>query len=171
MMHGIPFDKMKIIFEEIKFLRATSMQKNQDILITITIHRGTALKKIFFYYFEIKHFIPASGKFEIIEGKSGIAEGTIKHVENYSPSDITPPEKENATFLQEADFYKEMRLRGYYHRKLFRAVKEIREDGLTGKIKWNSDWTTFMDCLIQFQVLLKDTRMLILPTSIRKVSD
>lgn len=71
--------------------------------------------------------------------------------------------------MQEPDFYKEMRLRGYYHRGLFRAVKEIRDDGLTGKIKWNADWTTFTDCLIQFQVLMRDTRMLILPTNVRKM--
>lgn len=84
-------------------------------------------------------------------------------------SEISVPKKENAIFLKEPDFYKEMRLRGYYHRGLFRAVTEIREDGLEGKIRWNADWTTFMDCLIQFQVLMKDTRMLILPTSIRKM--
>lgn len=84
-------------------------------------------------------------------------------------SEISFVENDAAIVLQEADFYKEMRLRGYYHRGLFRAVREIRDDGLAGKIKWNADWTTFMDCLIQFQVLMKDTRMLILPTSVRKM--
>lgn len=79
------------------------------------------------------------------------------------------PENDKAIVLKEPDFYKEMRLRGYYHRGLFRAVKEIREDGLSGKVKWNADWTTFMDCLIQFQVLMRDTRMLILPTSVRRM--
>lgn len=32
--------KMKVVFEDVKFLRATSLQKNQDILVTIAIHRG-----------------------------------------------------------------------------------------------------------------------------------
>lgn len=111
----------------------------------------------------------ASGRFEIIEGKSAIAQGCIKPAEGVELSEINVPENEAAIVLQESDFYKEMRLRGYYHRGLFRAVKEIRDDGLAGKIKWNADWTTFMDCLIQFQVLMKDTRMLILPTSVRKM--
>ena len=78
-------------------------------------------------------------------------------------------ENKDAVKLSESDFYKEMRLRGYYHQGLFRAIKEIRDDGLEGKIKWNDEWVTFMDCLIQFQVVMKDTRMLILPTSIRKM--
>lgn len=84
-------------------------------------------------------------------------------------AEIEVQENKDAIFLQEPDFYKEMRLRGYYHRGLFRAIKEIRDDGLTGKVKWNADWTTFMDCLIQFQVLMRDTRMLILPTNVRKM--
>jgi fatty acid synthase, animal type len=150
MMHGIPQMQMKVVFEDVKFMRATSLQKNQDIVVTIAIHR-------------------ASGKFEIIEGRSAIAQGTIKLDEFIELSDIDVPELDHAITLQEPDFYKEMRLRGYYHRGLFRAIREIREDGLEGKIKWNNDWTTFMDCLIQFQVLMKDTRMLILPTSVRKM--
>lgn len=100
----------------------------------------------------------ASGKFEIIEGKSAIAQGSIKIAEDNDHSDITVSTRENSIMLQGPDFYKEMRLRGYYHQKLFRAVEEIRDDGLSGKIKWNADWTTFMDCLVQFQVLMKDTR-------------
>lgn len=110
-----------------------------------------------------------SGRFEIIEGKSSIANGYIKLGENIEMTQIDVEEKKNAVTLLEPDFYKEMRLRGYYHQGLFRAIKEIRDDGLEGKIKWNQEWVTFIDCLIQFQVVMKDTRMLILPTSIRKL--
>lgn len=114
--------------------------------------------------FFLSKCILASGKFEIIEGKSAIAQGSIKVAESSESSEISVSERENAITLKGPDFYKEMRLRGYYHQKLFRAVEEIRDDGLSGKIKWNEDWTTFMDCLVQFQVLMRDTRMLILPT-------
>lgn len=82
---------------------------------------------------------------------------------------VTRYDTENSIKLQENDFYKEMRLRGYYHKDLFRAVVESSTNGLEGKIKWNSEWTTFIDCLLQFQVLTKDTRMLVLPTKFRKL--
>lgn len=150
MMMGIHHTKLKVIFEDVKFLRATSLLKNQDVLVTVSIHRGT-------------------GRFEIIEGKSAITNGYIKAVESVDLTEILVEDKSDAITLSEPDFYKEMRLRGYYHQGLFRAVKEIRDDGLKGKIKWNQEWVTFMDCLIQFQVLMKDTRMLILPTSLRKL--
>lgn len=150
MMMGVPLMKMKVVFEEVKFLRATSIQEGQDIAVTIAIHR-------------------ASGNFEITEGKSAIAQGTIKAGDNVKMSEVLAPQVDEPNFMQEADFYKELRLRGYYHQGLFRAVKEIRDDGLQGKVKWNNEWTTFIDCLIQFFVLTKDTRMLVLPTSLRKI--
>lgn len=150
MMLGINHTKLKVMFEDVKFLRATSLALNQDVLVTCCIHRGT-------------------GRFEIIEGKSAIANGNIKVAEHVKLTNISVEEKSESIMLMEPDFYKEMRLRGYYHQGLFRAVKEIRDDGLKGKIKWNEEWVTFMDCLIQFQVLMKDTRMLILPTRVRKL--
>lgn len=150
MMHGIYHTNLKVIFEEVKFLRATSLVKNQDILVTCSIHRG-------------------SGRFEIVEGKTAIVHGFIKFAENLKLTEISVVDVNDSIMLQESDFYKEMRLRGYFHKGLFRAIKEIRDDGYCGKIKWNEEWITFLDCLIQFQILMKDTRKLILPTSVRKI--
>jgi fatty acid synthase, animal type len=136
LMLGVPQMNLKVVFEEVKFMRATSMQKDQDISVTIVINR-------------------ASGHFEITEGKTALAQGSIKAVESIEMSEVTTPDCENPNFMKEADFYKELRLRGYQHQGLFRAVTEIR--------------TTFTDCLIQFFVVMKDSRMLILPTSLRKM--
>lgn len=107
--------------------------------------------------------------FEVTEGLSIICHGQIKASEGIEMTDVTPPEHNDSFKLLENDFYKEMRLRGYYHKDLFRSITESRDDGLEGKIKWNSNWTAFIDCLLQFQVLLHDTRMLVLPTKFRKL--
>lgn len=141
---------MKVVFEDVKFMRATSMQENKDILITISIHR-------------------VSGRFEIVEGRSAIAQGIIRTGENENMTEIITDQSKISVKLSQADFYKELRLRGYFHKGLFRAVTEISSDGSEGKIKWNEEWTTFIDCLIQFLVLTKNTRALVLPTNIRKL--
>lgn len=82
---------------------------------------------------------------------------------------LSAPQTDDSFTLLENDFYKEMRLRGYDHRGLFRTVVEARDDGLEGKIQWRHNWTAFMDCLLQFEVLMKDTRNLVLPTKFRKL--
>lgn len=149
-MHGTVVDLMPVSFHEVNFMRATSLIKNQDVILTISVHR-------------------CSGRFEITEGLSVVAQGQIRKLESLKMTSVKTPERSDSFFLSESDFYKEMRLRGYFHRDLFRAIQESRDDGLVGKIKWNSNWTTFIDCLLQFQVLSSDTRMLVLPTKFKKL--
>ena len=48
LMHGTLQNIMKVVMEDIKFMRATAMQPNQDILITIMIHRGEFDLRFFF---------------------------------------------------------------------------------------------------------------------------
>lgn len=71
--------------------------------------------------------------------------------------------------MQERDFYKELRLRGYHYTGAFRSVLEARGDGLAGKVKWGMDWISFMDCLLQINILAQDSRDLLLPTRIEKM--
>lgn len=71
--------------------------------------------------------------------------------------------------LTTKDFYKELRLRGYHYKNLFQSVITARMDGTGGCIKWQDNWTAFLDCLLQLQILTKDTRSLALPTAIRSL--
>jgi fatty acid synthase, animal type len=43
LMSGLPQMETTVVFEAIKFLRATSVQKDQDIVVTINIHRGALM--------------------------------------------------------------------------------------------------------------------------------
>jgi len=168
MMMGTHHSNLKVVIDDIKFMRATSMTPNQDIDVTISIAKGkfftTPQKHSNKFYLMHK----GSGRFEVTEGKSAIASGYIKLAENLKLSDIDRQLTSDIK-LNEDDFYKEMRLRGYHHHKEFRAVTEATADGLHGKVKWTSNWTTFTDCLLQLQIINLDTRNMILPTSIRKL--
>lgn len=37
--------KMAVIFEDVKFMRATSMNKNQDVILTVSILKGQLMYK------------------------------------------------------------------------------------------------------------------------------
>ncbi|KAG5684248.1 hypothetical protein PVAND_013485 [Polypedilum vanderplanki] len=150
MMIGMNFEKVKVVFEDIQFLRATALNKNQDVLITISIHRGT-------------------GRFEVIEGVSAVVHGYIRQEEEIEMSEITVLSDENTLTLGADDFYKEMRLHGFCHLGEFQGIKEIRHDGLKGKIKWAFNWITFIDSMTHFEELETNARTLALPTNIRKV--
>ncbi|XP_070505897.1 fatty acid synthase-like isoform X2 [Chironomus tepperi] len=147
-MIGVHYEQVKVVLEDIHLLRATPLFKNQDLLVTISIHRG-------------------SGRFEVIEGNSPIVQGFIKKGDDVTMSEITPHYDEN--MFTEDGFYKEMRLCGFIHLGPFKGVTEIQYNGLKGKIRWMENWTTFLDTLTHFnnrRTLL--TREMGVPVRIRK---
>lgn len=151
MMKGPYFFDMNVEFEDIRFLRATAIQKGVNVDLTIMIHTGT-------------------GRFEITEGKTAVVTGFIREVENPKPlTHQSPLAKTQFPMMEHRDFYKELRLRGYHYSGAFRSVVQARGDGLSGKVKWDLNWVSFMDCLLQINILGKDSRSLILPTRIQKM--
>lgn len=151
MMKGPIFFDMDVEFEDVRFLRATALHKGQPIEFNVMVHTGT-------------------GRFEITEGATAVVTGKITEVVNARPLTELPP-LPSTTFplMQERDFYKELRLRGYHYAGAFRSVIEARGDGLSGKVKWDMNWISFMDCLLQINILAKDSRNLLLPTRIEKM--
>lgn len=151
MMNGVPLGQQPVVLDDIKLLRATSLKKNQDIFVSINIQRGT-------------------GRFEILEGSSPIATGFIKSGQNEKMTEIPLPEDcGDAVVINEDEFFKEMRIRGYFHRGSFRGVKQLRDDCLTAKVKWNHNWITFMDSMTFCDVSTSGQRELLVPTDIRKM--
>lgn len=148
---GIFYFDFAVQFEDIKFLRATTLSKDSEVEFTIIVQPGT-------------------GRFEISEGMSTLVSGYVKTVDKVSLTEIKRKSGDKTEVLLNKDFYKELRLRGYHYNGLFRSVQEATGDGLYGKVKWDSNWIAFLDCLLQIQILGQDTRSLILPTSIQKIT-
>lgn len=139
-------------FEDIQFLRATAIQPNADVELKVVIHYG-------------------NGSFEVSEGSNSIMTGVVRQVDDVNAhlTPLPPVENSNFPMLSQEDFYKEMRLRGYHYKDEFQSVTEVRSDGLTSKIRWNNNWVSFMDCVLQTLIISKETRSLILPTRTQKI--
>lgn len=151
MIKGPVFFDVNVEFEDIRFLRATSMANGEEIELFVTILRGT-------------------GQFSITDGSTAVVTGVIREVQKVYPlTKLQSPTKSGYPMLQSQDFYKELRLRGYHYEGGFKGVKEVRGDGTYAKVKWDSNWISFLDCLLQVQILAKDSRSLILPTRIQKL--
>ena len=149
-MNNMMFADFEIEFDEVKFLRATSMQKDQDIELLVIIQKGT-------------------GRFEICEGTEAVVTGFCKIGEDSKLTTINIPENNQLINLPTRDFYKELRLRGYQYSGAFKSIVEGRSDGLIGKIMWNNNWVPFMDCMLQTHIVGKDSRNLYLPIGIQKM--
>jgi fatty acid synthase, animal type len=107
--------------------------------------------------------------FQITEGTTAIVTGFIREVENSVLTKIPEIEETDFPTLPTRDFYKELRLRGYHYTGQFRTVVEARGDGMKGTVKWDFNWVSFLDSLMQIQIIGEDTRALMLPTAIQKL--
>ncbi|XP_073848315.1 fatty acid synthase 3 [Musca autumnalis] len=151
MYHGPSYMDVPVEFEDVKFMRATHMSPNQNVELVVMIHYGT-------------------GNFEITESGTLVVTGRIIEVERPTiPKPVETLPDTDYPMMSQKDFYKELRLRGYHYNGAFRAVNQARGDGLFGKIEWKYNWVTFIDAMLQIQILGIDSRSLLLPTQIRKL--
>lgn len=135
-------------FEDVKFLRATNMTET-SVAFVIVVQPGT-------------------GRFEISEGSTALVTGIVRLHEQVELANITT-KRDPKKILRTSDFYKELRLRGYHYGGLFKSVLESSYDGNYGRVKWTDNWIPFLDCLLQIQIVAKDTRSLFIPTSIQRM--
>lgn len=156
MMMGELFTEVSVVFENIRFQRATNIPKEGNLEFIIMIQKG-------------------SGNFEIVESGASIVTGRIYAKKNVGQNfrviphapELTGP---NIKHLLTKDFYKELRLRGYQYSGLFRGVLGCNVEGTRGRISWINNWVAFMDCMLQMKIIGNDTRGLFVPTRIEKLS-
>ncbi|CAB3220194.1 unnamed protein product [Arctia plantaginis] len=156
MMMGELFTEVSVVFENVRFQRATNIPKEGNLEFIIMIQKG-------------------SGNFEIVESGASIVTGRIyakKNVgQDYRVLPSTPESSSpNVKHMLTKDFYKELRLRGYQYSGSFRGVLGCNIDGTRGRLSWVNNWVTFMDCMLQMKIIGQDTRGLFVPTRIEKLS-
>lgn len=147
------FEKLPVVFENIQFHRATIMPKDGVVKFYINIMEG-------------------SGNFEIVEGGSIAASGRIYEPEDIKKEMLDIPKpfeiQEDLLPLSENDIYKDLRLRGYDYSGMFRGLHEAENRGNTGTLKWENNWISYMDTMLQFSILGQSLRELYLPTRLQR---
>ncbi|XP_056629975.1 fatty acid synthase-like [Diorhabda sublineata] len=151
MIEDISLTMQNIVFEDVRFLRATTLSLKGHNIFEIIINK-------------------ISGKFEIIEGGSLVVTGKMfaKSVECEPINALTDiPSSPNT--LTSKDIYKEFRLRGYNYSGDFRSIQEFNPEYNVGLIKWKDNWIAFMDNMLQMNIFQSDTRLLYVPTYISQM--
>nr|CAI5861058.1 unnamed protein product [Callosobruchus analis] len=146
----VPMSVMTVLFEDCRFHRATSMPAKGHVTMYVTVQTG-------------------SGQFEVVEGDVPVVTGRIKLLDDYTKQsdDVDVFQLNNP--LKTKDIYKELRLRGYNYTKGFRAMQDCNVDASKAHIKFDDNWVTFLDNMLQMKILQTDTRLLYVPTYIREL--
>ena len=152
-LRNAEYESLPVIMENVQFMRATIMPKEGPVRFLVNIFEGT-------------------GDFEICEGGSPAVTGKIRASENIEKDqlNLTVPACKNDPELLElttGDVYKDLRLRGYDYSGIFQGIKSSNNRGTVGRLAWADNWVSFIDTMLQFSILGKNTRDLFLPTRLQ----
>ena len=78
-------------------------------------------------------------------------------------------ETENKIVLNSMEIYKEFRIRGYDYGPDFRLIREANVDGHQFKVVFNGNWVTFLDSVMQINILDKKHHCLYLPVKLQSI--
>ncbi|CAG9818816.1 unnamed protein product [Phaedon cochleariae] len=153
-LRNADFEQLPVILSDVQFHRATIMPKEGSVKFLINIFEGT-------------------GAFELCEGGSVAVSGFISVPEDVTKETLNLPKlnsksEKDVLNLTTADVYKELRLRGYDYEGIFRGISESDNHGINGKLKWENNWISFIDTMLQFSILGQNTRELYLPTRLQR---
>ncbi|CAL1537406.1 unnamed protein product [Lymnaea stagnalis] len=157
-LKGQLYEQMPVVFQDVTIHRATVLPSAGTVTLSVSI-------------------MPATGKFEICENDAQVVSGIIYTPEGqfldrdqYLNVQNITNKKETTDFeLTREEVYKELRLRGYDYGPTFQGIAKASQTGSTGELVWNGCWISFMDTMLQIQVLSMPGRSLRLPTRIKFV--
>ncbi|KAL3270572.1 hypothetical protein HHI36_021109 [Cryptolaemus montrouzieri] len=146
--------EMIVVFENCSFKRAITINK-EVVDFTVMIQRS-------------------SGNFEIVEEGTDIVSGNVRNITPEQKEVLNVPLPVDASKfgdlpLKTKDVYKELRLRGYNYKGAFKGIQECDCRATRAYIKWEGNWISFMDNMLQIQILQLDTRLLYVPTGIKQM--
>ncbi|KAJ3619939.1 hypothetical protein MTP99_003942 [Tenebrio molitor] len=151
-------NNLPVIFENCKFIRAVTIPKNGLVKLIITIQRGT-------------------GNFEVMDKDAVVVTGRISHCSNMSQEQINLEphvlNTEDPTLILEQDeIYKKLNLQGYNYRQDRQCLGIARCDigASTGLIKWEDNWTAFMDKMLQMKAIQIESKLLYVAVGLRKLT-
>ncbi|XP_037515436.1 fatty acid synthase [Rhipicephalus sanguineus] len=149
---GKPFDELPVVLEHLTFQRVVILPKTGTVRYLVNIMR-------------------ASGEFEISEGGVVVASGTIRPAEQneriIDAVSLTSPTDTLTYELDAEDVYKELRLRGYEYHGLFMGILKAGIQKPYAKIKWDGNWVSFIDAMLQVTLLYSSKRVFKLPAKIQ----
>ncbi|XP_077491843.1 fatty acid synthase-like [Amblyomma americanum] len=150
--YGKPFHQVPVILEDVTVHRATILPKRGPVRFLVNLIEATG------------EFVVSEAGTVVCTGRIRMAAAGEKVLEKGPPG---PPPETVVYELDAADFYKELRLRGYEYQGAFQGVLKTDLESCYGRVKWEDNWVTFIDNIMQLSLLPYTDRVFRLPVKMR----
>jgi len=143
-------EEFPVQFTNIKFLHQIILSMTEKVYLTVEINRLTGL-------------------FEILESNRVVVSGQIETLNKLVQlkETIAYEKEQYPEILSQSEIYKVLRQRGYEFNNEFMPIVKANLDGSFGELSWTGKWISFLDGLIQMNVLAQKIEGSYLPTLIK----
>ncbi|KAJ2951603.1 hypothetical protein O0L34_g13759 [Tuta absoluta] len=159
---GSSFKDMSIVFHEVQFHKDIFINPEEIFRLNFMINKG-------------------NNYFEITQGKNIVAQGFVNDTPKLKLDqlqDSTEVILQNGetdewvvdTDLNSVDLYQHLHTKGLTYRCDFQSIKSTNFRRTEGLVKWNQNWITLIDSLIQLNILARDSEGIAVPKIIKKLS-
>ena len=154
-----PWNEVPVVWEQVLFKRATFLNEDNPTKLKVTYSRKT------------KDFVILENDNVCCEGKvcGPIDDSLLIQSQFYENQNRVLDYELNLT---KDDIYKDLRVRGYDYSGEFQKLKQIRTnkfDNVIGQCEWDGNMVTFLDNLLQAQIVASPFRKLVVPVGIRNM--
>ncbi|KPJ07769.1 Fatty acid synthase [Papilio machaon] len=151
MSFGLLKKQLSVQFKDVKLYCQPMLHKQRQLRLFATLHRGT-------------------GYFEIMDEHNRVATGYIKgEVEDDERSFINEFMSSEELDLKSEDIYEILKKRGFNYSGEFQSIQKSNKSLTEAQIIWNNNWVTFIDGMLQLNILARSHDSISLPTHIRKI--
>lgn len=147
------YQQMSVVFKSVQFHRTTICLLTKKLTLSVNL-------------------LPINDSFEVVENDTVIVTGRVYcsepltlstfHQRHQVEGEVITNEK--LKNLSSSEIYRDFSLRGYEYSSIFRGIKKMRIDGRCGQLKWQNEWISFLDAMVQVHLI--DTEGLQLPARI-----
>ncbi|XP_075983865.1 fatty acid synthase-like [Anticarsia gemmatalis] len=149
MLMGVPKKQLSVQFSNVHLYAQPILHDRRQLKLSVAIHRGT-------------------GYFEILDGSSKVATGYINTLApNQGKYNIEEGHEEK--FYTDEDVYQLLRDRDYMYSGEFRSIERVDESMSKARLLWRDNWVTFIDGMLQLNVLRQQHDAVSLPKHIRNM--
>ncbi|CAB3262541.1 unnamed protein product [Arctia plantaginis] len=150
MIMNVPRKQLSVEFSYVQLYSQPVLHDRRQLNLNVTIQRGT-------------------GKFEILDGRSKVVTGFIKPLNESKTKCVENDLKKNMCFSA-ADIYQLLRDRDYFYSGEFQSIACVDESLSNGMLSWRDNWVTFIDSILQLNVLRQSHHSASQPNSIRSIT-
>ena len=154
-----PWNEVPVVWEQVQYKRAVFLSDDNITRLKVVYSRKT-------------------GDFQILENDNLCCQGKV-----YGPTDDSLLLQsqfyenqnrvlDNELILTKDDIYKDFRVRGYDYSGEFQKLRQIRTNDfqtLVGECEWDGNMITFLDNLLQSQMLATPFRKLMVPVMVKNI--